>query len=172
MMISTYLVHLFVLAGCAQKITQAISGYPQLSSLSSQIASFPRLSAQLATADNFTFLAPTNDALATWLAKNQSLETIEAALLYHLLNGTYSYAALASKAVFIPTALTNTTYTNVTGGQRVVGYTDNGHMVFQSGGLRTQSKVITPVSVLTRRLCPRLTIITGHHSYWRPDPYD
>jgi hypothetical protein len=128
----------------SQNIPQILSSHSQLSSLSSYVASFPRLAQEFKAADNFTFLAPTNDAISTWLAGNHSRDYIEATLTYHLLNGSYPSAYLSAVPLFIPSALTNTSYCNVTGGQRVKAFND-GNAVFGSA-LDTNSTVLTAVS--------------------------
>lgn len=132
----------------SQTIPQILSLHSQLSSLSSYVNSFPSFAQQLKTADNFTFLAPTNDAFSTWLAGNRSRDYIEATLTYHLLNGTYPSVELTATPLFIPSALTNKSYCNVTGGQRVKAFND-GNAVFGSA-LETNSTVVTAVSENSR----------------------
>lgn len=129
----------------SQTISEILSADPQLSSLASYVASFPSLAQQFRTSDNFTFLAPTNDAFSTWVVGNHSSDYVEATLKYHLLNGTYPSASLSSTPLFIPTALTNTSYCNVTGGQRVKALND-GNVVFGSA-LNTNSTVVKAVSI-------------------------
>jgi len=124
-------------------IPALLSGYSQLSNLSALVNSLPQLVQQFNSADNFTFLAPTNNAISSWLAANRSQDYIQAALQYHLLNGTYSSGSIPSKPIFIPSALTNTSYSNVTGGQRVKAV-NNGSLVFGSA-LNTTSNVISKV---------------------------
>jgi hypothetical protein len=64
----------------------------------------PLLVQQFNSADNFTFLAPINDAISSWLATNHSADYIQAALQYHLLKGTSKciYTQHASIHPYIP----------------------------------------------------------------------
>lgn len=129
-----------------QIIPEILSAYPQLSSLATQLESLPSLSQQFAGANNFTFLAPTNDAFSKWLATNRSQDYIQATLEYHLLNGIYPAASLSSTPQFISTSLTNASYANVTGGQRVEVF-NNGDVIFESA-LNTTSNVVISVSIM------------------------
>lgn len=131
----------------AQTIPEVLSGYPQLSKFAGYIDSFPSISQQFAQADNFTLLAPTNDAISTWTAGNHSDDDIKAALLYHLLNGTYPVAALTETPQFLRSSLTNVSYSMVTGGQRVEAV-NNGHAVFRSA-LNATSNVVSAVSIIS-----------------------
>lgn len=126
-----------------QRISEILSSQPQLSSLATQLESFPSLAQQFDAADNFTFLAPSNYAIAAWLTSIHSQDDIKATLEYHLLNGTFPTASLTNTPQFIPTSLTNISYSNVTGGQRVEALND-GNARFVSG-LNTSSKIINSV---------------------------
>jgi hypothetical protein len=121
-----------------QRISEILSSQPQLSSLATQLSSFPGLAQQFDTADNFTFLAPSNNAISAWLTSIRSPDDIRATLEYHLLNGTFATASLTNTPQFIPTSLTNISYSNITGGQRVEALND-GHARFVSA-LNTSSK--------------------------------
>lgn len=61
--------------------------------------------------------------------------------MYHVLQGTYPASAITNQSAFIPTALTNTSYTNVTGGQRVEAMTSGQNVEFVSGLLQNVSVV-------------------------------
>jgi hypothetical protein len=127
-----------------QRISEVLSSQPQLSSLATQLEAFPSLAQQFDNAENFTFLAPSNNAITAWLTAIRSQDYIRATLEYHFLNGTYPIASLSNTPQFIPTSLTNVSYANVTGGQRVEALND-GHARFISG-LNTSSKIINSVS--------------------------
>jgi uncharacterized surface protein with fasciclin (FAS1) repeats len=104
----------------------------------------------LGSASNITILAPNNEALATFLnsstgeaaATNPGLVT--ALLTYHVLNGSYPASAFTNTSQFLPTLLMNTTYANVTGGQRVEARL-NGSSVEIFSGLLAKSTVVTAV---------------------------
>lgn len=68
-------------------------------------------------------------------------------LTYHVLNGTYPSSAFTNTSQFLPTLLTNTTYANVTGGQRVEAVL-NGTTAEIFTGLLQESSVSTAVSSL------------------------
>lgn len=129
-----------------QRISEILSSQPQLSSLATQLESFPSLAQKFDAADNFTFLAPSNNAISAWLMSIHSQDYIRATLEYHLLNGTFPTASLTNKPQFIPTSLTNISYSNVTGGQKVEALSD-GHSRFVSA-LNTTSNVIIAVSFI------------------------
>jgi hypothetical protein len=69
---------------------------------------------------------------------------VTALLTYHVLNGTYPASVFTNTSMFIPTALMNASYANVTGGQVVEAKAMNNSVVFTSGLLST-SMVTTPV---------------------------
>ncbi|KAH6666254.1 FAS1 domain-containing protein [Halenospora varia] len=128
----------------SQSISQVLSRYSQLSKLSSYISTLPQLSSLLTAANNFTFLAPTDDAISSWLATAPSISnsTIEATLTYHLLNGGHPFASFSNRSNLISTALSNATYANVTNGQRVEGKRVGSGVEFTSWNKKT-SKVTT-----------------------------
>jgi uncharacterized surface protein with fasciclin (FAS1) repeats len=126
----------------------ALSSTDQLSTLKGVIPA--GILQSLSGLSNITILAPSNDAFAkidnetlSSLAANQGLLT--AVLQYHVLNGTYPASAITNSSVFVPTALTNNLFTNVTGGQRVEAKTNDGNVTFYSG-LLSNSTVTTAVN--------------------------
>ncbi|KAK3370449.1 FAS1 domain-containing protein [Podospora didyma] len=143
----------FALGVSAKTLTDVL--YTQndtLSILNSYLASQQALFDTLINTSNITILAPSNNALSALLGSSSFDDEIAAdsgvltALLnYHIFNGTYytSNFTNADRPVFVRTLLSNATYTNVTGGQRVEGSTDeNGNVKFTSGS-GTESKVQT-----------------------------
>ena len=103
---------------------------------------------------DITILAPSNDAFSqidnetlSGLAANEGLLT--AVLQYHVLNGTYLSSAIMNSSVFVPTALTNNMFANVTGGQVVEAMSMDGNVTFYSG-LLSNSSVTTAVSFMHR----------------------
>lgn len=131
----------------AQRIPEILSTRPELSSLSNYISSFPSLEEQFSTADNFTFLAPTNDAFTKWLATNRTADYMEATFMYHLLRGVHTTVSINETPQFISSFLTNASFSNVTNGQRVGAYR-NEHVLFESA-LKTTSTVLTGDVVAT-----------------------
>ncbi|KAM0282151.1 hypothetical protein ACHAQH_003191 [Verticillium albo-atrum] len=128
-------------------LTEALASQNDtLSSLATLIGTLPDEVVQsLSEAQNVTILAPNNDALEAFLNNSMAAAAVAAdsglilaVLQYHILNGTY-YASNITGAdgpLFVPTMLTNETYANVTGGQRVEVIPpegDNSDVVFYSG---------------------------------------
>ncbi|KAM0323952.1 hypothetical protein ACHAQA_008534 [Verticillium albo-atrum] len=127
-------------------LTEALASQNDtLSSLNELLSTLPDDVVQsISEAENITVLAPSNDAIAAFL--NNSIAAaavaadpglIVAVLQYHILNGTY-YASNITEAdgpLFVPTLLSNETYANVTGGQRVevVPPQGDGNVTFYSG---------------------------------------
>lgn len=105
----------------------------------------------LSNATNITLLAPNNEAIGRLLNSSSSSDAqamdsglVRSILLYHVLNGTYFASNLTETngtAQFIPTMLTNETYTNVTGGQRVEAIGTDEDVVFYSA-LKDNSTVV------------------------------
>ncbi|RGP72597.1 tgf beta induced ig-h3 precursor [Fusarium longipes] len=131
-------------------LTEAIaSENSTLSSLGALVLAQPSLLRELGRLRNVTLLAPSNDALEELLKDTTIARQVDnnpsyvANLLsYHVLNGTYYASNITDMdmAAFIPTHLTNSTYANVTGGQRVEAMAMNDTVSFYSG-FRAQSNV-------------------------------
>ncbi|CZR52632.1 related to TGF beta induced protein ig-h3 precursor [Phialocephala subalpina] len=119
-----------------------------LSTLNSLLASQPALSAALASASPITILAPSNDAFSKLLSTSAGMAVskdpsmVAALLEYHVLNGTFNSSAFTTTAQFVPSLLTNQTFTNVTGGQVVMGML-SGKTVKLMSGLKETSTVTT-----------------------------
>merc|ERR1712036_115857 len=123
----------------AQSLTDVLAANNDtLSSLTSLISADPALLEALGGASNITILAPSNDALATFL--NSTAGAAAALLTYHVLNGTYPASAFTNTSQFIPTLLSNSSYSNVTGGQ-VVEARLRGETVSVFTGLLSASNV-------------------------------
>ena len=71
--------------------------------------------------------------------------TVQGILEYHVLNGTFPASMFTATNQFIPTLLTSSTMTNVTGGQVVDGVL-NGKSVELFSGLKEKATVATAVS--------------------------
>ncbi|KAH8587873.1 FAS1 domain-containing protein [Bisporella sp. PMI_857] len=112
------------MADLPASLISTLQSNSRLSTLNSYINSSAKLSNLLSSSTNFTFLAPSNDAFAQWISSqgNQTDSMVEAALSYHLLNGSFPTVSFSNEPQFAPTYLTNQSYSNVTispGGQRV-----------------------------------------------------
>lgn len=127
----------------AQSLTQALGREPSLSNLTTYLNLFPSLVTQLESLSNITLLAPNNQAFEALLNNTPSLAgntgLLEAVLTYHVLNGSYSNFTAGPS--FIPTALMNSTYANVTGGQVVEAIGTSNGTTFYTGLLSNASTV-------------------------------
>ncbi|KAK1756789.1 beta-Ig-H3/Fasciclin [Echria macrotheca] len=113
-----------------------------LSTLIGLIQQQPQLLSTLGGLQDITVLAPSNDAFGKLLsdpAVASAVQTqpglVPALLTYHVLNGTFYSSQLigASNPVFPPTLLTNTTYSTISGGQRVEVKGQDGTVAIFSG---------------------------------------
>ncbi|KAH8779015.1 FAS1 domain-containing protein [Hyaloscypha finlandica] len=119
-----------------------------LSTLNGLLATQPALVTALSSAQGITILAPSNDAFSKILSTSAGMalekdpSMITALLQYHVLNGSVPASAFTTSAQFIPTLLTNTSFSNVTGGQVVMGML-SGKTVEVFSGLKEKSTVTT-----------------------------
>jgi uncharacterized surface protein with fasciclin (FAS1) repeats len=132
-------------------LTVAIGSNPHLSNLTQYLGLFPDIVTKLETLTNITLLAPSNDAFTKLLASPAAAQVnasdtalINALFSYHVLDGAYHSADITSKPTFIPTALVDAAYTNLTSGQRVEAVAAGKEVVFYSG-LLTKSTVTQAV---------------------------
>lgn len=133
------------------ELAAALNSTEELSQLNTLLGGFPDLLSMLANATDITILAPSNDAFSTFLQspENQAAAadngTLMALLSYHVLNGTVMSMNITSTPTFVASLLSNETYTNVTGGQRVgarlVGGDDGTATIIS--GLGSRSNVTT-----------------------------
>ena len=97
-------------------------------------------------------LAPSDEAFAKYWNSNKAASNdtdhLEAVLTYHLLQGIHADVFLDVPPQFIPTLLRNSSYTNVTGGQRVEAVSSAGHIIFYTAA-KAASNLVTPVRWLT-----------------------
>ncbi len=134
-------------------LSAALTSLPQLSNLTTYLQLYPALVSQLSTAQNVTLLAPSNAAFAklanssvgaAFSANDTAL--IEAAFLYHVLNGTYYASAVTKTPQFIPTYLTPVTNATTLEPGAVVECLKVGSDVKIFSGLLTESTVTSAVS--------------------------
>jgi Fasciclin domain len=137
----------------AQTILSVLGVQTDLSMLNSFIDSSPQISRLLSTANNFTFLAPSNTAINAWLAApgTTSLTTdeVEALISYHLLHGTFPVASFTGVPLFANSNLNNVTFENITGGQAVeLLQTPSGPSILSGNAtISTISKAVSPPPV-------------------------
>jgi hypothetical protein len=107
--------------GSAISLLEVLQTYPQLSSLSSLVNGSSTATALLASSNNFTFLAPSNDAISAFNSQNPGVlnPSLLANVQYGLLKGGFPTLSISKTPQFIASNLSNATYANVTGGQAV-----------------------------------------------------
>jgi uncharacterized surface protein with fasciclin (FAS1) repeats len=119
-----------------------LSGQKNLTTFYGLIQKYPQILLQLPSYQGVTILAPNDDAFnkipytsLNDAFKNNDADIITNVIEYHILQGTRLAASLVpGSPVFIPTLLTNTSYSNVTNGQRVENVEQAGDVVvFVSG---------------------------------------
>jgi hypothetical protein len=114
---------LATLVSCSSAITllEVLQSNSQLSSLNSLVNASPNVTALLASSNNFTFLAPSNDAIAAFNSQNPGVlnGSLLANVQYGLLKGGFPSLSFSNTPQFVPSNLVNASYANVTGGQTV-----------------------------------------------------
>jgi len=128
-------------------LAQALNSTSELSALAGVLGLVPNIVTALSSASNITILAPSNNAFGK--VPNATLSTLmsntgmlSALLQYHVLSGVFPASAITNMSAFVPTLLTNATYANVTGGQRVKAI-KSGSTVNIFSGLLDNSTVTT-----------------------------
>ncbi len=123
----------------------------ELSTLNSYVNASSSLTSLISSANDFTFLAPSNDAIATFINKSPNVLTPDvllATLQYSLLQGVYPSLSFSNTSQFVASNLVNSTYTNVTGGQTV-------ELVLSSSGtpqVITGNKTVSTSTLAVRRI--------------------
>lgn len=124
-----------------QGLLSVLATHEELSKLNSHLNTSKTLSFLLSTADNFTFLAPSDSAFE--LLDSQSTaplteDEIDSLVLYHFLKGGFPTLSISLEPQFAISHLINTKGTNVTGGQVVEVVSDpSGNPTFLSGNKTT-----------------------------------
>ena len=139
-------------------LNSTLSSNSDLSNLTSILSANPALLQALGGAQNITILAPSNEAFAQLTNSSgaealTNADVVAALLQYHVLNGSYTAAQITNSSVFVPTLLTNATYSNVTGGQVVQAVKVGNETVFYSGLLQnsTVTTAVRCVKSLTQK---------------------
>lgn len=125
-----------------QDLNATLASQPSLSNLTTFLSLSPGLLEQLSSANDLTILAPSDEAFAelqdseAFQALATDVGAVAALLQYHVLNGTIRAADITNTSTFVPTLLTNGSYSNVTGGQVVEAIVIGNETVFYSGLLQ------------------------------------
>ncbi|KAK6073960.1 fasciclin domain-containing protein [Seiridium cupressi] len=137
-----------VTAQSTTSLTDALGAQNSSLSTLNGILQSSGLGQRLSSLSNVTILAPNNDALNALLNQTGAAATpadnaaLTALLNYHVLNGTQYADNIGNTSVFIPTYLTNETYANITGGQRVEARMSDNNVTFFSA-LKQNASVVT-----------------------------
>lgn len=169
---------LAVLVGSAAAISvlDVLKSQPQLSVFYGYVNGSTNGTNLLRSANNFTLLAPSNDAIIAFLAKNPTALTkdaIDATIQYSLLQGGYPSLSFTDTPQFAATNLQNATYSNVTGGQRVeLILGSSGQPQAVSGNKSVSASPTTVCSSICSTVSPysRRNLGTGLH--WRVRPHN
>ena len=139
--------------GSAISLLQVLQTYPQLSSLNVLVNASANATALLANSNNFTFLAPSNDAISKFNSQNpgtlngtQILPNIQ----YGLLKGGYPTLSITNTPQFIQSNLSDPTYANVTGGQTVelvLGSDGTPEFITGNGSISTSTTPVSPQKI-------------------------
>merc|ERR1712032_1678957 len=129
-------------------LTALLSSTDSLSSLNDLVGNYPDFAATLASWENVTILAPSNDALETLMNSDAGSmldndQFVQSLLRYHVLQSTVYASDITQTPVFAPTYLNSTMYSNVTGGQVVEARMQDDEVQFVSG-LKQVSTVAQP----------------------------
>jgi len=129
-------------------LTALLSSTDSLSSLNDLVGNYPDFAATLASWENVTILAPSNDALETLMNSDAGSmldndQFVQSLLRYHVLQSTVYASDITQTPVFAPTYLNSSMYSNVTGGQVVEARLEDDEVQFVSG-LKQVSTVAQP----------------------------
>ncbi|GAB1727784.1 hypothetical protein NU195Hw_g1345t1 [Hortaea werneckii] len=129
-------------------LTALLSSTDSLSSLNDLVGNYPDFAATLASWENVTILAPSNDALQTLMNSDAGSmldndQFVQSLLRYHVLQSTVYASDITQTPIFAPTYLNSSMYSNVTGGQVVEARMQDDEVQFVSG-LKQVSTVAQP----------------------------
>lgn len=141
---SLWLLALLCDVGNAITLLQVLQTYPDLSSLFNYVNASSNATSLLASANNFTFLAPSNTAISDFVKANGNsslnADFLQANLQYGMLKGGYPSLSFTNESLFVKTGLSNGSYANVTGGQVVeLRAAENGDPEVVSGDKKISS---------------------------------
>ncbi|EPE26712.1 FAS1 [Glarea lozoyensis ATCC 20868] len=148
--------------GSLKDLGSLLASQKNLTTFYSLIQKYPQILFQLPSQDGVTILAPNNDAFekipytelnAAFANNDQTI--ITNVLEYHILSGSKTAAQLIPGApVFIPTLLTNPSFSNVSGGATVENVKQAGDVVvfdleFNGGYVQVIDSLLIPPANLT-----------------------
>jgi hypothetical protein len=139
-------------AGHGRTLLEVLQTTPSLSILYNSInASTSNITDLLANANNFTFLAPSNDAIKNFVdstSNNLTGDLLNATVHYSLLQGGFPSLSFTNISQFVQSNLLNSSYANVSAGQAVeLLSSSNGEPQVLSGN-KSISTIKTAVSMI------------------------
>lgn len=150
--LSAFAVVAAVFVTAQDDFTQAISGRPELSNLSTYLNNTPGMRDRFNSARNVTILAPSDENFKDLIAANiepseppANSILIDGILTYHIINGTHRTSDITSRPQFLKTLLDDRNFENVRSGQVVKAVREGDDTKFYSGLLR-ESKTTADVS--------------------------
>ena len=140
---------LAVQAFALQDLTALLANNANLTKFYDLIQGYADVTSPFASIQHLSVLAPNNDAfdkiafsgLGPAFAANDT-DTIRSVIEYHILNGTLQSSKITSTPMFLPTYLTNVSYTNTTGGQTVQAVKQAGNDIIFVSGLGSRSTLV------------------------------
>lgn len=147
------------LVACAfaqQSLTSLLSSNTNLSEFNSLLKAFPNVLTNLSTHQGVTIFAPSNAAFAelnyTVLAPaftSYNLDFQRALIYYHAVNGIHPSGSFSGgRFSFLPTLLTNSSYTNITGGAVLSIVEQAGNLFVAVSGLGVRTTLNEVVSTV------------------------
>ena len=142
--------------GHGSDLTQTLEGNQNLTEFTTLLKEqYGSVYANLSFANDMTILIPNNGAfekipystLGPAFKNNQS-DLVRSVLEYHLLPGRHPVQSFNSTFQFDVTWLTNSSFTNVTGGQRVGIVEQAGEVTVLTSGMGSRSTIVKNVSCL------------------------
>jgi hypothetical protein len=145
----------------SQALLSVLQQQNELTTLIQFVNNSQSLKTLLSSADNVTLFAPSNAAFEAWFPNQSPTLTedqIEALLMYHLVHGVFPSVEFSNEPQFSRSFLTNTSYVNITGGQRVELVTNSsGNPAVFSG-----NKIMSGISRTVRYFDPEIEEVPAH----------
>lgn len=139
--------------GQAVDLTETLEGNKNLTEFTTLLREqYGEVYANLSFAREMTLLVPSNAAFNKIpystlgdAFKNNESDIVRSVLQYHVSPGLHPITSFNSSFQFVPTWLTNSSFTNVTGGQRVGVVNQAGNVTVLTSGLGSRATVVENV---------------------------
>ena len=136
-----------------QDLPSLLKSQTNLSSFDALLQSYPNFYKNFSSTSNITIFAPSNAAfdqlnytvLGPAFASDNT-DAVRELLFYHVAPGLHPSSSFTPNFRFLPTLLTNRTYTNVTGGQVIAVVEQAGNVSIAVSGLGVRATLTTVVN--------------------------